>query len=319
MYRVYLLGACMLQPAVSPVSANHAAVKSTHETQAANNLESYHLKRAHKPVARHWLALCLLLAAQGVVAQTPPAPYQPVAGQPGKDVVWIPTPDITLDKMLDMARVTPDDFVIDLGSGDGRLVIAAAQRGARAHGVEFNADLVALSIRSAANAGVAGKATFSQGDMFEADISQATVMPLFLLPNHLSTLAAKFLQLKPGARIVSNTYEIGGGWEPDETVRTNPCTSWCIAHLYVVPAQAAGNWRLADGEWLMLEQGYQKLYGTYQIDNVAVPIENGRLHGAQITFALNNVIYTGRIQGNTMSGTAKGRTVREWSATRAAP
>ncbi|HTD89099.1 MAG TPA: methyltransferase domain-containing protein, partial [Burkholderiales bacterium] len=149
------------------------------------------------------------LLALGAAAQT----YQPVPGQPGKDVVWIPTPDITLEKMLDMAQVTPNDYVIDLGSGDGRMVIAAAKRGARAHGVEYNPDLVALSQRAAITAGVADKATFSQGDMFEADISKASVMPLFLLPNHLSTLAPKFLRLKPGARIVSNTYEIGGGWE----------------------------------------------------------------------------------------------------------
>ncbi len=278
-----------------------------------------HVIRASPRIGRRVLALCLMLAAHSAGAQAQPEPYKPVAGQPGKDVVWIPTPDITLDAMLDMARVTPQDFVIDLGSGDGRMVIAAAKRGARAHGVEFNPDLVALSNRAAVSAGVAGKATFSQGDMFEADISQATVMPLFLLPNHLSTLAPKFLNLKPGARIVSNTYEIGGGWEPDETVRTNPCNSWCIAHLYVVPAQAAGSWHLADGAWLVLEQGYQKLVGTYQIDSAAVPVENGRLRGEEITFAVNRVIYTGRIQGNTMSGIAQGRATRAWSATRVSP
>ncbi len=259
--------------------------------------------------------LCLSLAAPAAFAQTPPETYTPVAGQPGKDVVWIPTPDATLEKMLDMAQVTPRDFVIDLGSGDGRMVIASAKRGARAHGVEYNPDLVALSRRAAAAAGVADKATFSQGDMFEADISQATVLPLFLLPSHLSTLAPKFLRLKAGARIVSNTYEIGGGWEPDASVRTEPCASWCIAHLYVVPVQATGAWRLADGTWLTLEQSYQKLYGTYQIDNVAVSIENGRLRGEEISFTVNSVAYTGRISGNTMAGVAKGRVTRHWSAT----
>ena len=260
-------------------------------------------------------ALFLILAADITAAQSPPETYKPVAGQPGKDVVWIPTPDITLEQMLNMAQVTPLDYVIDLGSGDGRMVIAAAKRGARAHGVEYNADLVALSRRAAAAAGVADKATFSQGDMFEADISQATVMPLFLLPNHLSKLAPKFLELKPGTRIVSNTYEIGGGWEPDETVRTMPCNSWCIAVLYVVPAQVAGAWRLPHGEWLMLEQSYQKLYGTYQIDTVVVPIENGRLRGEEIRFSVNNVSYTGRLSGSTMAGVAKGRETRNWSAT----
>lgn len=262
-----------------------------------------------------YVLLCLLLAAGVALAQAPAETYKPVAGQPGKDVVWIPTPDSTLEQMLNMAQVTPQDYVIDLGSGDGRMVIAAAKRGARAHGVEFNPDLVALSQRAAAAAGVADKATFSQGDMFEADISKATVMPLFLLPNHLSRLASSFLKLKPGARIVSNTYEIGGGWEPDETVRSTPCNSWCIAVLYVVPAQAAGTWRLAEDEWLMLEQHYQKITGTYQINNVAVSIENGRLRGEEITFTVNNVTYSGRVNGTVMAGTAKGRVTREWRAT----
>ena len=262
-----------------------------------------------------WLS-CLLFTAYLAAAQTPADSYKPVPGQPGKDVVWIPTPDATLDKMLDMAKVTREDYVIDLGSGDGRMVIAAAKRGARAHGVEFNPDLVVLSQRAAVAAGVADKATFSQGDMFEADISRATVMPLFLLPNHLNTLAAKFLRLKPGSRVVSNTYEIGGGWEPDETVRTELCLSWCIAHLYVVPARAAGYWRLGEGVSLTLEQHYQQVYGSYQIDGVAVAIENGRLRGEEISFTVNNAVYSGRVSGNTMTGTAHGRTKREWQATR---
>ena len=182
--------------------------------------------------------------------------------------------------------------------------------------VEYNPDLVVLSRRAATLAGVSDKATFSQGDMFEADISKATVMPLFLLPNHLNTLAAKFLRLKPGARVVSNTYEIGGGWEPDESVRTEPCLSWCIAHLYVVPAQVAGAWRLAEGETLFLEQHYQRIYGAYQIDNVAVTIDNGRLRGEEISFTVNNVVYRGRISGDAMAGTAKGRVTRDWRAVR---
>ena len=107
--------------------------------------------------------------------------------------------------------------------------------------------------------------------------------------------------------------------EPDETVRTTPCNSWCIAVLYVVPAQAAGAWQLADGEWLNLEQHYQKVFGTYQIDNVAVPIENGRLRGEEISFTVNSVVYTGRISGSAMTGVAKGRISREWRAELANP
>ncbi len=265
-----------------------------------------------------WCALALLFAASLAAAQTPADNYRPAYGQPGKDVVWIPTPNATLDRMLDMAKVGAGDFVIDLGSGDGRNVIEAAKRGARALGVEYNPDLVELSKRNAKAAGVADKASFIHGDMFEADISQATVLPLFLLPSNLEKLAHKFINLKPGARIVSNTYEIGGGWEPDETARTEPCKSWCVAHLYVVPARVAGTWRLADGTWLMLEQEYQKVYGSYQIDNLAVPIQEGRLRGYEISFKINNLQYTGRLSGDTMQGVAQGRTPgtnAQWSAT----
>jgi SAM-dependent methyltransferase len=265
---------------------------------------------------RKWIVAWLLLAMNAADAQTPANAYQPVPGQPGKDVVWIPTPDHAVDKMLDMAQVTARDYVIDLGSGDGRNLIAAAKRGARALGVEYNPDLVVLSKRAAADAGVADKVTIVQGDMFEADISKATVMTLFLLPNHLSRLAPQFLKLKPGTRIVSNTYEIGGGWEPDETAQAQPCKSWCVVVLYVVPAQVAGAWRLGEDEWLTLEQSYQKIYGTYQIGGVTVPIDNGRLRGEDIRFTVNQVEYSGRISGSGMAGVAKGRVVREWRASR---
>jgi SAM-dependent methyltransferase len=258
----------------------------------------------------------LFLATSVAAAQTTPDDYRPVPGQPGKDVVWIPTPQDTVEKMLDMARVTPQDYVIDLGSGDGRNVIAAARRGARALGVEYNPDLVALSKRAAAAAGVSDKAAFLWGDMFEADISQATVLMLFLLPDHLARLAPKFLSLKPGARIVSNTYTIGGGWEPDDSTRGEPCTSWCIAMLYVVPAQVAGSWRLADGSTLTLEQTFQKISGTLDIDGIALPLEDGRLTGEEIRFTVNQVGYTGSVTGDTMKGSAKGRAAREWSAAR---
>jgi SAM-dependent methyltransferase len=257
-----------------------------------------------------------MLAASAIAAQTPRDSYQPIPGQPGKDVVWIPTPEDTVEKMLDMAQVTARDFVIDLGSGDGRNVIAAARRGARALGVEFNPDLVALSRRAAAAAGVSGRATFIEGDMFEADISQATVLALFLLPAHLSRLAPKFLKLKPGTRIVSNTYEIGGGWEPDETVRALPCTSWCVAVLYIVPAQVAGTWQLPGGERLTLDQSFQTLSGTFEIAGITLPVESGRLRGEAIRFVVNGVEYAGRVSGETMGGIATGRTTRPWSATR---
>lgn len=253
------------------------------------------------------LVACAVSAADG---------FQPKPGMPGKDVVWIPTPDHVVDRMLDLARVTARDTVIDLGSGDGRMVIAAAKRGAQALGVEFNADLVDLSRRAAAAAGMGERARFVQGDMFAADISQATVLPLFLLPDHLAKLAPKFLALRPGARIVSNTYEIGGGWEPDARVTAQPCASWCIAVLYVVPAQVAGTWRLADGTLLTLEQRYQQISGTLEIAGIALPVEAGRLRGAEIGFTVNRVAYAGRVSGDTMHGVARGRTTRDWSAAR---
>ena len=160
--------------------------------------------------------LGLTAGAQQTAPPPPPPPqtYEPTVGQPGKDVVWVPTPPELVERMLDMAKVTPQDFVMDLGSGDGRNIIAAAKRGARAIGVEYNPDMVELSRRQAKEAGVADKATFVQGDMYEADISKATVMALFLLPTNLEKLQDKFLALKPGSRIVLNTFTIGG-WEPE--------------------------------------------------------------------------------------------------------
>lgn len=267
------------------------------------------------PLRRAWrLAWCLTLSVNTALAQTPEPAARPVVGQPGKDVVWIPSPGDVVEKMLDMARVTPQDYVIDLGSGDGRNVIAAARLGARALGVEYNADLVGVSRRAAAAAGVADKANFAQGDMFEADISQATVIILFLLPANLSKLEPKFRTLTPGTRIVSNTYEIGG-WYAEETGRTTPCPSWCVASLYVVPAKVAGAWRLPDGE-LTLRQDLQYVFGSYELDGISVPVENGWLRGNEINFTINDVAYSGRVNGDTMEGIAKGRLTRAWRALR---
>src|SRR4051812_23674379 len=185
------------------------------------------------------LALILPIAA---AAQA--QPFEPYEGQPGKDVVWVPTPRALVDKMLDLAAVTPRDLVVDLGSGDGRLVIAAAKRGARALGVEYEPDMVALSRRNAAEAGVPERATFVRGDMFEADFSQASVLTLFLLPGNLRRLTPKFLELKPGTRIVTNTYKIDD-WDEDKVAHAEgPCVAWCEAYLYVVPARVAGAWKL---------------------------------------------------------------------------
>ena len=241
--------------------------------------------------------------------------YQPRVGQPGKDVVWVPTPEEMVEKALDLAAVTPNDYVIDLGSGDGRNVISAAKRGARALGVEFNADLVELSKQNAAKAGLSDKAEFVQGDMFEADISKATVMALFLLPDNLKRLRSKLFDLRPGTRIVANTFGIEG-WKADET-RTyeDNCTSWCTIMLWIVPAKVAGTWRLPSGE-LTLTQEFQQVSGALG----TTPVEEGRLRGEEITFTAGGALYTGRVNGNTMSGTVKNPdgSERSWRATRAA-
>ena len=160
------------------------------------------------------VACFVALAGAPALAQAAEQPFEPTVGQAGKDVVWVPTPPALVEKMLDMAKVTSQDFVMDLGSGDGRNIIAAAKRGARALGVEYNEDMVKLSQGIAAKEGVSDKAKFVQGDMYEADISQATVLALFLLTENLNKLMPKFLQLKPGTRIVINGFGIDG-WDPD--------------------------------------------------------------------------------------------------------
>lgn len=260
------------------------------------------------------MALCLLPAAGGaVLAQVAEPLYEPTVGQEGKDVVWVPTPHILTERMLDMAKVTPQDYVMDLGSGDGRNVIAAARRGARGRGVEYNADLVALSRRLAAKAGVDGRAVFVQGDMYEADISEATVLALFLLPENLIRLTPKFLDLQPGSRIVANGFGIEG-WDADETSRVEgDCEQWCTAYLYIVPAKAAGTWTLPRGT-LTLQQSFQKLTGSLDSDGRKLPLTNGRLLGDQITFTAGGTDYAGRVNGEAIEG-ADGA----WRAVRARP
>jgi SAM-dependent methyltransferase len=263
-----------------------------------------------------FLALTFIsFAAAATAAETTDKPFEPTVGQEGKDVIWVPTPYALTEKMLDMAKVTPKDFVIDLGSGDGRNVIAAAKRGARALGVEFNPKMVELSQRIAAKEGVADKATFVEGDMFEADISQATVLALFLLTDNLNKLAPKFLNLKPGTRIVSNGFQISG-WNADDTQRSDgECGSWCTAYLYIVPAKVDGQWRLPFGE-LKLEQKFQTFSGALLVDGTVTQITDGRVRGDQITFTAGGVEYTGRANGDRIEGRAKGGSRTTWTATR---
>ena len=261
---------------------------------------------------RFFPLLCALCLAAGAAAGE--APYRPTSGQPGKDVVWVPTPDALIEKMLDMAAVTPEDFVIDLGSGDGRAVIAAAKRGARALGVEFNGKLAGLARERAHEAGVQDKARFVEGDMYEADISQASVLVLFLVEENLDRLAPKFLAMKPGSRIALNTYLIPG-WTAERTEQIGACNTWCTAHLYIVPAKADGAWRLGEGT-LTLRQIFQTLRGTLSINGGKLEISEGRLRGREISFLAGGARYEGRVEGDTMTGTTDGK---PWTARRIAP
>jgi SAM-dependent methyltransferase len=241
-------------------------------------------------------------------------PFEPVVGQSGKDVVWVPTPYVTVEKMLDLAKVTPQDYVMDLGSGDGRNIIGAAKRGARGKGVEWNENMVELAQRLAREAGVADKAEFVQGDMYAADISKANVMAMFLLTENLDKLMPKFVALRPGSRIVINGFGITG-WTPDVTERAGgDCGSWCTVHLFHVPAKVAGTWQMPGGE-LTIKQSFQKISGTLTNGGNATPIE-GSLKGEDITFTAGNATYTGRVNGTAMSGEVTGGPGGKWSATK---
>jgi Methyltransferase domain len=236
-------------------------------------------------------------------------PFEPQVGQSGKDVVWVPTPQALVDKMLDMAKVTPQDFVMDLGSGDGRTVITAAKRGARAMGVEYNPDMVELSRGNAAKAGVSDKATFVQADLFETDFSKAQVVTMFLLPSINIKLRPKILDLKPGTRIVSNSFNMED-WEADETETiSDDCTSWCTALLWIVPAKVDGAWSHPQGE-MKLTQQFQNFTGTLGTQ----PITEGKLRGEEISFKVGSTTYTGKVEGNTMHG--NGANGNSWTATR---
>jgi hypothetical protein len=258
------------------------------------------------------ISVVLPLAA---AAQTGQKPYEPVVGQVGKDAVWVPTGPAMVERMLDHAKVTPQDFVIDLGSGDGRTVIAAAKRGARGLGVEYNADLVEYSRKQAAAAGVGDKASFAQGDMYAADISRATVLALFLLPSNIEKLVPKFLELPAGTRIVANTFW-APDWTPDDTqTMTEGCENWCTSHLFIIPAKVAGQWRVGDGV-VELTQKYQMVEGTYTPATGAPTPVKGRVRGKVITVSLGPDEYEGTVNGNTMEGAAKSGNREKIVATR---
>jgi len=245
------------------------------------------------------LFLALVLAPGLALAQSPakPQPYEPVFGQPGKDAVWVPTPQALVDRMLDMAAVKPGERLIDLGSGDGRLVISAAKRGAQAFGVEYEPELVEHARRLAEVEGVSRLARFAREDLFQTDLSGADVITLFLLRDMNLRLRPKLLALKPGTRIVANTFDLGE-WLPDRSENLSledGCNSaWCLAMLWIVPARVAGVHRLPQGEF-NLAQAFQMLSGTVTLDGKPVPVA-GSVQGEEVTLSAS---------GRTWRGTSK--------------
>lgn len=268
------------------------------------------------------LAFCMLATVSACLQGQPgqqasqTKPFQPTRGQAGKDVVWVPTDLAVVNKMLDLAKVTPKDYVIDLGSGDGRIVIAAAKRGARALGIEFNPNMVSLSRANAAKEGVSGRAKFMKADLFKTDFSKATVITMFLLPDLDLRLRPTLLEMKPGTRVVSDSFDMGD-WTPDETATVqNGCSTYCTALLWIVPAKVAGKWQLGGGE-LELTQRFQELSGTLTLNGNNTQISDAKMTGDQIAFTAGGTVYTGRLTGNVIKGTAdSGGSTSPWTATR---
>jgi hypothetical protein len=237
------------------------------------------------------------------------------------DVVYEPTPHETVARMLSLAEVGASDFVIDLGSGDGRIPIAAAKRGARALGIEIVPERVVEARANAQAAGVADRVTFRQENLFSTPLGEATVITLYLLPELNVRLRPKILALRPGTRVVSHRFTMGN-WRPDVTEREG---AWI--HLWIVPARAEGNWQVRVGERLLtlsIKQEYQEVSGTAVIDGALVPLRDARLRGPEIEFALEldgaRTRFRGTVAGSSMQGTiggfGLGAPATEWRASR---
>jgi SAM-dependent methyltransferase len=276
------------------------------------------IARAHALVASALAAA--LVAAPVAFAQS--TDYKPQVGQPGKDVVWVPTPEALVDRMLTMAQLAPTDIHYDLGSGDGRTVIAAAKRGvSQAFGVEYNPDMAALATRNAQREGVGDKARMIRGDIFETDFSKATVVTLYLLPGLNMKLRPTLLNMRPGTRVVSHQFTMED-WQPDETSYLD----FRPAYLWIVPAKVGGNWRisLAGGPTLdlELEQTFQKLKGSVPMGSIKAGLREPILKGDTISFSLvdqKGVLhdFAGRITGDRMEGNFRaGAQTGTWTAAR---
>lgn len=261
------------------------------------------------------LVLTLSLLSFNTIPSAHAQEFEPSVGQAGKDVIWVPTPESLVEAMLDAAKVTPADFVMDLGSGDGRIVIAAAKRGAHAMGIEYNPDMVELSKRKAAEAGVSDRASFVNADIFESDYSKATVITMYLLPNLNLKLRPALLNLKPGTRIVSHAFTMGD-WEADQTITKEGRT----AYLWIVPAKVDGLWtwkEKSEPARLQLTQNFQKIEGTLTVNGKSGPIRNAQLRGDLINFSWGEQNYSGRIGPDGIQGEAESQNGKiKWSAAR---
>ena len=252
--------------------------------------------------------------------------FQPQSGQAGKDVIWVPTPDELVTRMLQLGGVTQGDYVIDLGAGDGKIVIAAAKQfGARGHGIEYNPDMVAHATRRAQAAGVADRARFEKADIFESDFSKADVITMYLLPTLNLKLRPTLMKLKPGTRLVTHAFTMGG-WQPDETSRAGGAS----AYLWLVPANVGGQWQLnypqagrAQTLSMIVErQRYQFPEGTVQLDAADTSLRDARVIGDRVRFAFTGTdgllrSFEGKVSGNRIEGQVHdGRRSERFSATR---
>ena len=260
--------------------------------------------RSLKPAASLLAAVLFATPALSFAAEFQPQPYQE-----GKDVIWLATPQEFVDKMLDMAQVGAKDVVIDLGSGDGRTVITAAKRGARALGIEYNPDMVEFSNLAAQKARVTDKAKFIKADLFETDFSEATVVTMYLLSSLNIKLRPKILALKAGTRVVSHAFDMGE-WKADRT----ETVAGRNAFMWIVPAKVAGARQSSQGE-LVLTQNFQTFEGALKSGTGTVQISDGKLIGDQLTFSAGLSQYAGRVTGNLIEGTVKGASSGAWSAT----
>ena len=258
-------------------------------------------------------ALVAMVLVCGVAYAQGSEEFTPHVGQAGKDVIWVPTPDELVERMLRMARVTPQDYVVDLGSGDGKITIAAARDfNARTLGIEYNPDMVALAQRNARQAGVEDRAVFVQGDIFEKDFSSATVVTMYLLPELNLRLRETLLQMEPGTRLVSHAFDMGE-WQPDESATVEGRS----AYLWIVPADVTGIWRLSlpQGETtvtttMSLGQEFQKVAGTVSLQGMDAPLRETRLAGSRIEFTITDADggqrrFSGSVEGSRMRGTVR--------------